>query len=144
MAGGTRNSLGPIARGSLGAALLTAVGYALLLILWPLKWRLLAFWLIVEAIFYIHGWLPRYERFNKAPAVHEPTNYDAMKAWQRFVRYCKEVPGGIDYKAYLQGWYRGMGLKELRRGGSSEHELMLSVLETLGGSTTESVHDMSC
>jgi hypothetical protein len=39
-----------------------------------------------------------------------------MKTFQRFLRFCKDLPKGIDYQAYYSGWFRGAPFRDIKRG----------------------------
>lgn len=99
-----------------GAAALLIAAYTLFRILWPLRWSLVSTWVVVEVIFYVLYWRPRYAELNEQPEVHEPKNLDGMKTFQRFLRFCKDLPKGIDYKAYYSGWFRGASFHDIKRG----------------------------
>lgn len=103
----------------IGAASLLIAAYALFVILWPLRWSLLSTWAVVELVYYVLYWRPRYFELNEQPARHEPPNLEttAMKTFQRFLRFCKELPSGnIDYEAYYSGWFRGAPFDQIKRG----------------------------
>lgn len=114
----------------MGAAALLIAAYTLFRILWPLRWSLASTWAVVELIFFVLYWRPRYAELNEQPATHEPANLEAtaMKTFQRFLRFCKELPAGnIDYEAYYSGWFRGAPFDQIKRGelrgrGSSSSE----------------------
>ncbi|KAF6257737.1 Alpha/Beta hydrolase protein [Scenedesmus sp. NREL 46B-D3] len=80
-----------VTRGLLGAASLALIGYTLYVIIWPLRWRLLLVWFVVEALFAVCVYLPRYDKFNKQPQQHEPPGHDAMRCWRRFLRYATQA-----------------------------------------------------
>jgi hypothetical protein len=103
----------------LGATSLVLIAYTLYIIIWPLRWRLLLVWPVVEALFFVCVFLPRYDRLNKQPQPHEPAGHDAMRCWRRFMRYVHEVPGGMDTGAYLSGWYRGADPSQIKRGAAA-------------------------
>ncbi|WIA42213.1 hypothetical protein OEZ86_009473 [Tetradesmus obliquus] len=107
-------------RGVLGATSLVLIAYTLYIIIWPLRWRLLLVWPVVEALFFVCVFLPRYDRLNKQPQPHEPADHDAMRCWRRFLRYAREVPGGMDTGAYISGWYRGADPSQVKRGNLEE------------------------
>ncbi|WIA21765.1 hypothetical protein OEZ85_000927 [Tetradesmus obliquus] len=109
-----------ITRGVLGATSLVLIAYTLYIIIWPLRWRLLLVWPVVEALFFVCVFLPRYDRLNKQPQPHEPADHDAMRCWRRFLRYAREVPGGMDTGAYISGWYRGADPSQVKRGNLEE------------------------
>lgn len=44
----------------IGAGALLIAAYTLFAILWPLRWSLLATWVVIEVIFYVFYWRPRY------------------------------------------------------------------------------------
>jgi hypothetical protein len=99
-----------------GAASLLIAAGILFSILWPLRWSLLSTWVVIEVIFYVLYWRPRYAELNEQPDKHEPKNLDAMKTFQRFLRFCKDLPKGIDYQAYYSGWFRGAAFSDIKRG----------------------------
>lgn len=99
-----------------GAGALLIAGSILFVILWPLRWSLLSTWVVVEVIFYVLYWRPRYAELNEQPEKHEPKNLDGMKTFQRFLRFCKDLPHGIDYQAYYSGWFRGAPFRDIKRG----------------------------
>lgn len=105
-----------------GAATLLIAAAALFSILWPLRWSLLATWVVIELVFYVLCWRPRYAELNEQPDKHEPANLEltAMKTFKRFLRFCKELPAGnIDYQSYYSGWFRGAPFDEIKRGECS-------------------------
>lgn len=99
-----------------GAVALLIAAYILFLILWPLKWSLLSTWLVIEVIFYVLYWRPRYAELNEQPRRHEPKHLDAQKTFKRFLKFCKDLPNGIDHQAYYSGWFRGAQFHEIKRG----------------------------
>lgn len=102
-----------------GAAALLVAAYTLFLILWPLRWSLLSTWAVIELVYYVLYWRPRYFELNEQPAKHEPANLEAtaMRTFARFLRFCKELPAGnIDYEAYYSGWFRGAPFRDIKRG----------------------------
>jgi hypothetical protein len=96
------------------------IAYTLYIIIWPLRWRLLLVWPVVEAVFFVCVFLPRYDRLNKQPQPHEPAGHDAMRCWRRFLRYASEVPGGMDSGAYVSGWFRGADPAQVKRGAAAQ------------------------
>jgi hypothetical protein len=107
-----------VTRGVLGALSLVLIAYTLYIIIWPLRWRLLLVWPVVEAVFFVCVFLPRYDWLNKQPQPHEPAGHDAMRSWRRFLRYVHEVPGGMDSGAYITGWFRGAHPSQVKRGAA--------------------------
>lgn len=86
------------------------------ILLRPLWWRLLLLWAVIEALYYVAVFLPRHRHLNRQPEPHEPANHEAMKHWRRFIRYSREVPGGMDYQAYLSTWFKGTDFQQIKRG----------------------------
>jgi hypothetical protein len=109
-----------VTRGVLGALSLVLIAYTLYIIIWPLRWRLLLVWPVVEALFFVCVFLPRYDRLNKQPQPHEPAGHDAMRCWRRFLLYASEVPGGMDSAAYITGWFRGAEPAQVKRGAAAQ------------------------
>lgn len=99
-----------------GAAALLIAAATLFLILWPLRWSLVSTWVVIEVVFYVLYWRPRYAELTEQPEPHEPKNLDGMKTFQRFLRFCKDLPKGIDYQAYYSGWFRGAPFCDIKRG----------------------------
>jgi hypothetical protein len=136
-----------ITRGVLGATSLLLIVYSLYLIIWPLRWRLLLVWPVVEALFFVCVFLPRYDRLNKQPQPHEPAGHDAMRCWRRFLRYVHEVPGGMNSSAYISGWYRGADPAQVKRGApaaavSAMQLCMACWREQLAAAVVQGVWDM--
>jgi hypothetical protein len=103
----------------LGLATILGAGYLLFSILWPLRWSLVALWAIVEGIYYIFYFKPRYVELDKQPEVHRPAGLDAkhgMEHFNRFIRNVKEVPKGVDYEAYYRGWFLNAPMELIKRG----------------------------
>lgn len=105
-----------------GAAALLIAAYTLFLILWPLRWSLVSTWVVVEVIFYVLYWRPRYAELTEQPDKHEPKNLDGLKTFQRFLKFCKDLPKGIDYQAYYSGWFRGAPFHDIKRGEQQQQE----------------------
>lgn len=100
----------------LGLAALLGAGYTLFCILWPLRYSLLLTWGVIELIFYVLYYRPRYAELNEQPAKHEPRSLDGLKTFHRFLRFCTELPNGVDYRAYFSGWFKGADFEEIKRG----------------------------
>ena len=113
----------------IGLAALLIAAYTLFIILWPLRWSLLATWAVIELIYYVLYWRPRYAELNEQPAKHEPKNLDALKTFQRFLRFCNDLPKGIDYQAYYSGWFRGAHFSDIKR-GELQHSLSCPLMAT--------------
>eukprot|EP00878_Enallax_costatus_P011622 GHUV01012131.1.p1 GENE.GHUV01012131.1~~GHUV01012131.1.p1 ORF type:complete len:755 (+),score=214.24 GHUV01012131.1:258-2522(+) len=98
-----------------GAGALLIAAYTLFAILWPLRWSLLATWLVIEVIFYVFYWRPRYSELNQQPNKHEPKVVDGAKTFQRFLKFCKDLPHGVDYEGYFSGWFKGAKFRDIKR-----------------------------
>lgn len=99
-----------------GAVALLAAAYTLFAILWPLRYSLLATWGVIELIFYVLYWRPRYAELNEQPHPHMPADVDGSKTFQRFLKFCNDLPKGVDYRAYFSGWFKGADFGDIKRG----------------------------
>jgi hypothetical protein len=80
---------------------------------------MVAFWLAVEAIFYVFYYRPRYAELSAQPGPkHRPATEDAWAAFYRVLRYFKETHGSIDYEMYYSGWFMGAKFEDIKRGAS--------------------------
>lgn len=58
----------------------------------------------------------RYSELNQQPEVHEPKVVDGKKTFQRFLKFCNDLPHGVDYEGYFSGWFKGAPFKDIKRG----------------------------
>ncbi|WIA08349.1 hypothetical protein OEZ85_007789 [Tetradesmus obliquus] len=103
-----------------GAAALLVAAFTLWQILWPLRYSLLATWLVIEIIFYVFYWRPRYNELNQQPEKHEPKVVDGRKTFQRFLKFCNDLPHGVDYEGYFSGWFKGAPFKDIKRDNAED------------------------
>eukprot|EP00882_Tetradesmus_deserticola_P010990 GHRQ01011624.1.p1 GENE.GHRQ01011624.1~~GHRQ01011624.1.p1 ORF type:complete len:217 (+),score=58.97 GHRQ01011624.1:256-906(+) len=103
-----------------GAAALLVAAFILWQILWPLRYSLLATWLVIEVIFYVFYWRPRYNELNQQPAKHEPKVVDGRKTFQRFLKFCNDLPHGVDYEGYFSGWFKGAPFQDIKRDNAED------------------------
>jgi hypothetical protein len=41
---------------------------------------------------------------------------DGRKTFQRFLKFCNDLPHGVDYEGYFSGWFKGAPFKDIKRG----------------------------
>eukprot|EP00882_Tetradesmus_deserticola_P015913 GHRQ01016970.1.p1 GENE.GHRQ01016970.1~~GHRQ01016970.1.p1 ORF type:complete len:146 (+),score=29.24 GHRQ01016970.1:369-806(+) len=58
----------------------------------------------------------RYNELNQQPAKHEPKVVDGRKTFQRFLKFCNDLPHGVDYEGYFSGWFKGAPFQDIKRG----------------------------
>lgn len=104
---------------AVGLVALLATGYVLYSILWPLRWSLLYAWVVIECIYYVFYFKPRFAALEEQPEVHRPADCNAqrgMAVFRRFLQFCRDLPRGVDYEQYYSGWFRGAPFEAIKRG----------------------------
>lgn len=89
----------------------------LLLILIPTIIPLMLAWCVVEVLFFMLKSRPEAASLDAQPQPHWPdaaAKHD-LSAFNRFLRYSKEAPGGVNYTKYLSGWFLGADVASIRR-----------------------------
>ena len=110
-----RNAHALIAIALVTFSALAWLAVATLVALWPYKLRIAAAVLVLETAFHFLVWRPRYHKFNVAPELHEPADFDADQLFARFMRFVNELPQGVDFQGYLRGWFLGARWEDIKR-----------------------------
>lgn len=68
----------------------------------------------------------RYNELNQQPEKHEPKVVDGRKTFQRFLKFCNDLPHGVDYEGYFSGWFKGAPFKDIKRGEQQRQQHQLA------------------